>query len=579
MIISRSPICYRLLAVSFCLLGVAIGRAFAFSSDNQTSNFGPNAKEESYALGAPAVHYQVQTAGGAAAASGAQGWVIVPRIDLLGVLTDNALQVSSPRQADIGSIIAPGVTVSADTSRLQLRFDYSPVLSVYTRTSSQNSMSHYVNASGLLTVIPESLFVDLRAVAGVQPIRGGFAAMNGFGLGLPQSSSLGVSIVNSAILNRGNQSQVVSAGISPYLVRDFGDYGTLRLGSSLQASSQSSVSGFGTLPFTTIGDDVQAQITMEQTARFVTGDILGRVQNVTEGRLSQTPFSSNTGTSTFGRQFGDAYSSQQIITNRTAYAINHSVTVFGTLGYQNLVYRGGLDQKVTGLVWNIGTTLRPNSDSHMTISFGRQDGRESLGFDGKYQVTSRTMVSGSYSSTLTTQLQNLQRQLDLGVLGTGGVLVDSQTGAPLVIGNNGQATQPGLFRYDVFNLSVQTTLSRDFLTLVLVSSTQRPANGAATRASTTTKTISGSWARELRSDLLLNTVISYTSQTSGDSSSIGKTLAASIGVNYLISGSLTGRLRYSYFSRQSDIATAVNQGLGRSNFSQNLVTIGFTKTF
>lgn len=565
------------LAFGLFRLVLSIDNAQAFPADDQTGSFGPSARESLSGQDAQDLKHQMQIVTGTAAAPSSGGWVIVPRLDLLGLVTDNALQVSNPRQWDIASIVAPGLAVTADTGRLQLRFDYSPILSVYARTSSQNSLSHYLNTSGLLTVVPDLFFVDLRAVAGVQPISGGFGGINGFGLGLAQASSLGASIANSAILNRQNQSQVLTAGISPYVVREFGDYGILRIGGSLQASSQSTVSGFGTVPLTTTGDDAQSQITTEQTARFITGDILGRIQNTTEGTLSQTPISSTIAAS--GRQFGRSYSSQQIITNKTAYAINHAITVFATIGYQNLVYSGGLNQSVTGPVWNIGTTLLPNPDSSITVSYGRRDGAESLAFDGKYAVSARTVIAGSYSSSLTTQLQNLQRQLDMGILNANGILVNSQTGAPLIIGNGGQALQPGLFRYDVLNLTAQTTLDRDFLTLAVISSTQRPTTGSTTTSATTVKTISGSWVRELRPDLSLNTIVSYTTQTVSGAPGVGKTLAASIGLNYLLTDSLTGRLRYSYFNRQAGAAIAINPAFSRFSFSQNLLTIGITKLF
>lgn len=577
MITNQLCIGFRVLIASLCGLCVAMGTAAAFPSDDQTKTFGPTASASLAKPDVEDLRHQIQVEGSLAVSPGSGSWVIVPRVDLFGFLTDNALQSSVSRKWDTGSVVAPGLAVTAETKRLQLRFDYSPVLSVYARTSSQNSMSHYLTANGLLTVVPELFFLDLRAIAGVQPISGGFSGINGFGVGLPQASSLDALIANSALLDRSNQSQVLTVGISPYVVHDFGDYGTVRVGSSLHASTQSSVSGFGTLPLTTASDDGQSQITVQQSARFVTGDILGRVQNTTEGMLSQTPFTASNGI--LRRQLGSAQASQQIITNRTAYAINHAVTVFGTVGYQNFVYNDGINQSVTGVVWDIGMTLTPNAESHITVTYGRKDGAESVAFDGKYVITPRTTISGSYSSILTTQLQNLQRELDLGALNASGVLVNNQTGAPLVIGNNGQAIQPGLFRYDVLTLTAQTRLNRDLLTLVLLSSTQRPSSSAATTTSTTTRTMSGSWVRELRSDVLLNTVVSYTVQEARNVSEKNRTFVASLGINYLMSDSLTGRLRYSYFNRQSRSVNGTSATFSRPSFGQNLISIGITKTF
>ncbi len=526
------------------------------------------------------LRHQMQTVGGASGFTGSGGWIVLPRLDATLLYTDNALQVSNPRQWDVASILAPGIGITADTNRLQLRFDYSPVMSTYARTTSQNTLSHYLNTTGLLTVVPEEVFVDLRALAGVQPIAGGFGGAGGFGLGGTsagfQAGSLGQSAANSALLNRNNQAQTFSAGISPYWLRQFGDYGTMRIGGSFQYSSASTVTGFGTLPLVTTGTDSQSQFTTEQTGRFVTGEFLGRIQNTTDLTLSQTPMSSATGT--LGRRLGSAYSSRQLITNRTSYAVTHAIQVFVTIGYENIKYSSGLAQQIKGLVWDIGTTFYPNPDSTITISYGKREGSTSLAFDGRYTLTPRTVITGSYSSRLATQLQNLQRQLDQGVINANGILVNSQTGAPLAIGNNGLALQPGVFRYDTLTMNIQTTLDRDILSLGAVNTTQSSPTGGTGQPATTARTVTGSWSRELRPDLSLNTTMSYTTQTVSGTSGTSRSMSGSVGLTYLMTDTLTGRIRYAHFTRGSGSGT-VTPAFSRLNFSQNLFTVGVTKQF
>jgi len=565
---------------------VAVGLAAAspalgFPSEDQTgARSSPAARGTLAAPDAQDLRHQMQTVGGASGLTGSGGWIILPRLDATLLYTDNALQVSNPRQWDVASILAPGIGITADTNRLQLRFDYSPVMSTYARTTSQNSLSHYLNGTGLLTIVPEEVFVDLRAVAGVQPIAGGFGGLGGFGLAGSsagvQAGSLAQSAGNSALLNRNNQSQTYSAGISPYWLRQFGDYGTMRIGGSFQYSSAATVTGFGSLPLVTSGTDSQSQFTTEQTARFVTGEFLGRIQNTTDLTLSQTPMSSTTGT--LGRRFGSSYSSRQLFTNRASYALTHAIQVFVTLGYENIKYSGGQAQQIKGMVWDIGTSFYPNPDSAITVSYGKREGSQSINFDGRYTLTPRTLITGTYSSRLATQLQNLQRQLDQGVINANGVLVDSQTGAPLNIGNNGLALQPGVFRYDTLTMNVQTTLDRDRFILGVVSTTQSPVSGATTQPTTTARTITGSWTRELRPDLSLNTAMSYTTQSVSGTSGTSRTMSGSVGLTYLMTESLTGRIRYAHFTRGS-ASGAISPAFSRLNFSQNLFTIGITKQF
>lgn len=559
---------------------VAPPGALAFPTDDQTpGSVAPAVRGTLSAPDAKDLRQQSQTLGGGAVAPGSGGWIILPRLDVTGLLTDNALQVSSPRQSDVAILLAPGIGITADTSRLQLRFDYAPILSVYARTSSQNSLSHYLNTTGLLTLVPEQVFIDMRASAGVQPLLGGFGGAGGFGLGVPQAGGLGTSLAGAAFLAKDNQVQSFTAGLSPYWVRDFGDYGTMRIGGSFQYSRSSNVSGFGTVPFADTGTNAQSLFSTQQTARYVTGEFLGRFQNTSDLLLSQTPMSDATGTA--GRRFGSSYSSQQTFTNRTAYALSPSWSVFVTLGYQNLVYSGGLSQKVKGIVWNVGTTYTPNPDSTITVSYGRQSGSNSLSLNSRYLVTARTVLTATYTSQLTTQLQNLQNQLDQGVINAAGVLVNSQTGAPLLIGNNGLALQPGLFRYDTFTAGAQTGFARDQLALTVIMSKQSAPNGSNTVSPTTVaRTLTASWTHELRPDLSLNALLGYTTQQVPGSSGSSTTLSGSVGLTYLMTDTLTGRLRYSHFSRQSASGVLLTSAaFNRLNFTQNMVTVTMSKQF
>jgi uncharacterized protein (PEP-CTERM system associated) len=536
----------------------------------------PSARGTLSGTDAQDLRHQMQIIGGPTALPSGGGWTILPRLDVLGMLTDNALQVRSPRQWDVISIVAPGIAAVADTRRMELRFDYSPIMTTYARTTSQNTLSHALNGTARVTIVPEEVFVDARATAGVQPTAGGFGGLSGYGLGGLQAGILSSSIVNSAVLNRDNQTQTFNATVAPYLTRQLGDYGSLRLGTSFAYSSAATVAGYGTLPFTTSGTNSQSALTTEQTLRYVTDEWLGRIQNTIDGVLSQTPMADTNGFG--GRGIGSIYSSRQTLTSRTAYAINHALQLFVTLGYENITYRNSQSPPVKGLVWNLGTTYQPNADSSITVAYGRQEGANSLTLNGNYALTPRTMITASYSSRLSTQLQNFQRQLSQGVINGDGILVDSQTGAPLAVGNNGLAFQPGLFRYDTLNLGAQTSLDRDLFTVALTTTSQRPVSGTLTSATTSAQTLSLTWTHNLRPDLSLNSILSFTRQSTSGSASVGRTVAGSVGLNYLITDSLTGRIRYSYSSR-SNSGAVLNPAFDRTNFAQNLFTVGITKQF
>jgi len=524
---------------------------------------------------------QLQIVNGLSAPAGG-GWTILPRISIQGMLTDNALQAHSPRSWDIATFISPGVTVVGETTRASLKMDYAPVLSVYARNSSQNGLAHQLNAVGQVTMVPELAFVDIRALAGVQSRYGGIGGLGT--LGAPSAApitagSLGSATGNNLGMSRQNLVQTGSFGISPYLTHRFGEYGVGRIGLNVNASRSSSVSGFGTLPIVTSGTNPQNQLTAEQTARFTSGEILGRIQNSVDLYISQTTTSGQFGTTgttttTSPNNANTANSNRQTISNRVTYAINTSLSVFGSLGYENIQYSNALSQKINGITWQIGTTWTPNPDSSVSVSYGRQEGSESLTLNGNYALTARTSATVSYSSRLGTQLQNLQRQLDAGTVGTNGSLVDSQTGAPLFTGTNALGVDPGLYRFDTFTAGVNTTLERDQINLNLTWTTQTATGGGTPTANSgTSKTASIQWIRQLRPDLSLSTYVGYSLNSGGGVAQSGNSpsLAVSASLQYIFTDTLSGVVRYSYFDRAS-----TTPGL---TMYQNLFIVGVTKQF
>lgn len=554
----------------------ATAPALAFPLNDQTLTRPVPTGSDLAAPDAQDLRNQLQIVGGISGTGGG-GWTVKPRIDIGTLFTDNALQVSSPRQADVAAILSPGISVLGDTARLQMRFEFSPVLTMYARTSSQNSLANVMAGTALATLVPNFAFIDMRVAAGVQPRNGGYGntglASNAF-----QTTAIAPGTTTSLGLARDNQVQTTTLSVSPYILQEFGDYGTLRAGVSAQMSRYATQGGFGVVPSAAIGNTAQNQLTTEQTLRFVSGQFLGRFQDTVDIDLTQT--STSAAKTTTGTTVGSTYSPRTTISNKLSYAVNRLLTVFGSLGYENIQYSGGVSQKISGLTWSVGSTWYPNPDSQVTLSYGLQQGATSFAANANYQITARTNLTASYSNQVGTQLQNLQRQLDSASLGTGGSLVNSETGAPLLIGNQGLGVQPGLFRFNLLSLGAQVTLDRDLISLNGYWSEQTSLGSGVTSPASTAKTLSAQWTHELRPDLSLITFLSYTLQsttglTSGDSTMI----SAGATLQYQMTESLTGRLRYSYFERHTPAGAFPTTALNQLNFTQNLVIVGISKQF
>ena len=563
------------------LLG-RIGTAAAFPLLDAENTAGVPLGTELSGPDAQDLRHQLQLANGLSAPAGG-GWTLVPRIDWQGALTDNALQVHSPRRADIVSFFSPGIGIAGELPRVNLTFDFAPTLTTYARTSNLNSLTEQMNGLGNVTLVPDLAFVDIRAVAGVQSLYGGVGGLGGASGRAASSSPSAGSIPslagNSQGLNRNNETQTTSFAISPYLVRRFGDWGTGRLGYSLEVTASDSIGGFAASPFPTGGANARTLVTNEQSGHFVSGDILEYLQDSFDVDLTQTQTTtgSRIGTAQSGipSQTTHTSSTRAIITDQLSYEINRSLSAFVSGGHESIHYTGLGGQSIDGLTWSFGSIWTPNPDSQLTLSYGHHDGANSLSANGHYALTSRTLLTVSYGSTLGTQLEQVQNQLNLATRGNGG-LVNGQTGGQLFGSSNALASQDGVFRTTTLTVGTQTALDRDTFALNLLM-TKQVSTSATNARTSSSKTVGANWTHLMRPDMTVSAAVSYGIQEQNSSIAIGSnlgnntTMTASLAWQWHISDTLSASLRYSFVERQSPVA--FNQ------LYQDMLILGISKTF
>jgi len=520
---------------------------------------------------------QLQLANGLIAGAGA-GWTILPRLEFQEMFTDNALQLHSPRESDLVSIFSPGIAIAGNTSRIKLNLDYSPSLAMYARTSSQNSLTQQLSATGLGTAIEDWAFVDVRAVSGVQSRTGGIG-----GLGASNGNGLANIGTGNDGLGRNNLIQTTSFGVSPYLLHQFGDIGTGKIGYSANISRYNALNGFTASPIGDSGSNVQSMISQEEIAQFTSGEILPFVQDVVDVHLSQSTFNYGqatfaTGTGTVGTGTGGgsvtSQSRRASISNKVTYPIDHQFSVFASLGYEDINYTGAFTSSIHGLTWGVGTTWTPDPDSKITVSYGRHDGANAFSADGIYSITARTVVGLTYSNSIGTRLENLQAGLNTSQFNAQGGLVNGRTGGNPFAAGNATGVDPGIYRFSTLNMNLRTLLDRDIITANVVW-TKQTAEGGGTPASNSVdaKALIVQWTHQLTEDLTFNTAASYTLQNTSGGFNGGNTtvISASAALQYAVSDTLSATLRYSYFDRTT--ATTILA------ISQNLVILGLTKHF
>jgi len=525
------------------------------------------------------LRHQLQLSNGFSAPAGG-GWTFLPRIDWQEELTDNASQAHSPRTADLVSFLAPGFNIAGDMPRVKLTFDFAPTLSIYARTSDLNSLTEQMNGLSTVTIVPDLAFVDLRAVAGVRSLYGGTG-----GLGVGASTAAPTDTIsnlagNAQGLNKYNEVQTTSFGVSPYLVRRFGDWGTGRLGYSVGIAESDQIKSFAAPPIPAGGTNAQTLLTNEQTAHFVSGDILSHVEDIFDLDLTetQTTFGSSLGSTqsgVAGQSIQHTSSTRVIGSDRIEYDLSHSLSVFVSGGHENIQYVGSGLRGINDLTWSFGSTWSPNPDSQLTMSYGHLNGINSVTANGHYALSPRTLLTVSYGSTIGTQLEAVQNQLNLATSGNGG-LVNGQTGGQLFGSTNALAVQDGVFRTTTLTVSAQTALDRDIFSVNLLM-TQQSTIGATTGTSASSKTAGANWTHQMRPDMTVSGSLTYAiqDQSSGavTGSNLGNsvTMSANLAWRWQISDTLSASLRYSFLERQSPVTIY--------QLYQDMLILGISKTF
>jgi hypothetical protein len=550
--------------------------------------------------------HQLQIADGLAAPPSG-GWTFVPRIDVQELLTDNVEEQHSPRQGDLVSYFAPGFNLAGDLPRLQISLNYAPTLAIYAQTGSLDSLTNQLNGLATITLAPDLAYVDVRAVSGVHSLYGGLGALGTIGApagaGATAETAIPTLAGNAAGLNKLNAVQTTSFVVSPYLLHDFGDWATGKVGYSLGLSRSDMPTGFATAPLPTSGNNGQTLLSNEELAHFATGDFLGRFKGVFDLDMLQerTYLDLTDAVVPQGSPpvMEGSTSSRIVVTNTVSYDLTRSLAVFVSGGHEDITYS---NQTISGapglagangallptytyravpgisihdLTWRFGATWIPSPDGSLTLAYGHQNGYNSISADGHFQATARTLLTASYSSILGTQLEYLQNRLNLGATNGTGVLVNSLTGGSLFGATNALPVQDGVYRTDELNFGSRTTFERDIIAFGLLLAKQT--NTQSTAASSSSRSVNATWLHQMRPNMTASAAISFAIQdhTIGNAVSFnsGKStsVVASLAWQYQISDTLSANVRYSFLEQQSPIALY--------SVFQNMLILGISKTF
>jgi len=493
-------------------------------------------------------------------------------------VTDNALRGPRPRRADFFTVISPALQLSGDTSRFKVNLNYAPVASLYAQTSSQTRFDQFGNAVALATIVPDTVFLDLRGSVSQQSRTGGYGQ------------------TSTQTLSRNDQIQTIALSATPYAEHRFSGWGTGRVGYSVARTIQNARNGQNTLDanqtFLANNNAFGATgnlTTQRERASFVTGENLGRVNDVAV--LEAVQYSG-------AGPCRGAHRNQ--LTNDVGYAVTRTITVLAGFGYQDLRFSGTPGTRINEPIWSVGGRITPNTDSSVTVTYGHRDGFNAASVDWTYSPTARTRVFVRYSTGLTTDAEEQQSLLQSTNVGPGGLLVDSVTGAPVSSSSGAFGTQNGLYRLRRLSISGLLLMNRDSVSVSLAQDDRTNVNAIAANAGTnavpagaSSSGIIGtlSWQHELSPVMSSSASFSYGTEDSGSvtgsgSSGAQRTVQTSLALNYSFTETLSGSARYLFTDRSGGAGRTAQSnsnslGFGQAgqNLTENLLLVGLRKSF
>jgi uncharacterized protein (PEP-CTERM system associated) len=456
-----------------------------------------------------------------------RAWTITPSLGLSVTFNDNIGNTPRNRRADVIFGVTPDLLVRADTARVQGTLIYAPTASFYARYSQQNQLAHRGFGQASVVLVPDLLFVDMRAAASVQSLSSGFAQDD-----------------NTAI-NRDDQVQTFTASISPYIVWRFRGLATLRAGYTYGFTDQDradnrrlpSDTGFGQTNF-------RASNFSSHTGYAVirSGEDFGRL--LLQGSLSATEYEGQ-------GIYSGAY--RRTLLLETGYGITRAFAGLVELGYEQQRYNSRPVIEIDGVIWAAGLRFTPNEVTSITVKYGKRDGYNSASVQGRTELGPRTRIFATYTDRLGTTALTAADLLQSIVLDPLGNPVDAQTGAPVVPSSASSllGLQGGLFRIRTATVSLSHSFRRDTVTLALTHENRRPIAAdpqqTAPLFAQEASSVSLSWSRPLDELTNLTAFARYgisTREGRGDINNYIAGAALTHLINPSLSGSITYRLSY-----------------------------------
>jgi len=460
-----------------------------------------------------------------------KGWIFVPSVGLSEIITDNVLQATSPRQADLITIINPGLLITGDTARVKANFNFQPQFQRYLKTTDQDYLAFNLNGSGEAAVVQDLLFFDAAASSSQSNING----------------NLGYT--NPNLIPGSQRTQVFTTNLGPVLRTDIG---TLFHTEALYQFSATHFNNNTTVPGTTgLSNTTQN----EGRVSLGTGEDFGQLNsNLVLDALKSSGGGINSS------------STDKRIELDNEYAITHSIFILGQFGYEDQTFPGSTASDIRGAIAQGGARYTPNPDTSVSLLYGLRQGTTSFDGNLRFAVTQATSVFITYNESVETTQQLIQQNL-----GTGGTSTGAG-GPPVPVVNPNFPLQNNVFRFNTLQAGVTSAVGRNTFTLTAYRERQTSLAGVTSSNGTSTGG-SFQWTREMGPRTTGSLFAGYSSNI-GSGGGTGNVSAI---INYVFTDTLHGSIRYDFIDGNN--GTTFNNGTTGGRYTQNALTLSLVKTF
>ena len=421
---------------------------------------------------------------------------------------------------------------------------------IYANESAFDQVVGNLYANGFGTIWPDALFVDPQSL-------------------ITQSATTPTfGFQNLSQLPTTQQTQVFSNSVSPYFRKSFDGLVDSELRYRFNSTNYG---GNTTLVAPTSGSS-----------------------NLTFGVLNEGTLTVATGRDferALSRVTVDAYNFNANITNRSTqvsgfddfeYRITPQTAALGRAGYQNIRYPGSPAATFAGATWLAGGRIGNYGPepAYLSLEYGRVQGV--YGFTGaaQYAITPTMFFTANVVQGLSTSTQYVQGSLSNSTLDPYGSIVDEFSGLPTAFYSPGLGLTNNVYKQQLATAGISETIGPNRFSLYANYANQQSLTPPIT-APTKSYGINLAWFRDIRPDLNGTASVGYynssnvvTSTTAAPVSS-QNSVYASIGVNYLLTPTLTGSIFYS-FSYQS---SGSGFGGGTGDVVVNQLVLQLSKTF